>query len=534
MDNGEKKTTLKIINFRHPVTEKPIDLDVLLAEHFGITKENIKSVSILRRSIDSRQARIDFVYTLSAVIEVDESVLNKILLRKDVMLYNKKEFIQPAGLSALKSRPVIAGCGPAGLFAAITLVERGIKPILFERGERISHRIVTVDNFWKKGELKPDSNTCFGEGGAGTFSDGKLTTRIKSPLKEKVLKVLVEAGAEEDILYISKPHLGTDRLRKIIPCIVEQLKHNGVEFFFNTSVSEIKIEQGCISGVFAGKEFIKTDNFFLAAGHSARDIFSLLNNKGINLEPKGFAVGMRIEHPQEYIDKIRLKKQAVKQEYARADYFISYKDKASSRGVYTFCMCPGGFVIGCSSSYGELCVNGMSTYARNSPWANSAVVVTVGADDLSGKSVLKGIEFQQQLEKNAFRIGGGNYFAPVQRALEFISKEKKQIHYDSVRCSYRPGTVYSDLRSLLPEFLYQPLLRGLKHFDLKMPGFIEEGILIGVETRTSSPVRIIRDNKNFHTPGLRGLIPIGEGSGYAGGIVSSAVDGIRAAMQFDL
>lgn len=532
MAKEKKKETIRIINVRHPAN-KTADLKTLVGKSLGLSGDAIENVSILRRSTDARQERIDFVYTLSASVEVGKAVLDKILQRKDVEVYSEKEIKKPFKTTDLKTRPVIVGCGPAGLFTAITLVERGARPIVIERGQRIKQRVKTVESFWNDGKLDPESNTLFGEGGAGTFSDGKLTTRIKSRLKEKVFKEFVKAGADDEIVYLSKPHLGTDRLREIIPHIVEDLQQRGVEFLFNTPVSDIKIEREHVKGIVAGRDFIKTEHIFLATGHSARDIYRLLNKKGVRLEPKGFAVGLRIEHPQEFIDKTQLGTRAGTKQIGPAEYFLSYKDKDSGRGVYTFCMCPGGYVIGCSSSYGQLCTNGMSTYRRNSPWANAAVVVTVRPDDFSGASVLKGIEFQGQLEKNAFIMGGKNYFAPVQHATDFVKGKKEQLTGKGFACSYRPGTIHSDLRNLLPEFITEPLRRGLRQFEQKMPGFIDEGLLIGIETKTSSPVRIVRNLKNFNVPGVKGLIPVGEGSGYAGGIVSSAVDGIQAAMQFD-
>lgn len=534
MAQKKEKALIKIINLRQPVTRQISDLKDLPARLLGLDKDDIHEVDILRRSTDARQAKINYVFTLSAVIEVQRDVLLKILERKDVEIYEEKKITAPSKISVRLTRPVIVGCGPAGLFTAITLAERGIHPVVVERGERIAQRVKRVDSFWKKMKLDPESNTFFGEGGAGTFSDGKLTTRIKTPLKEKVLKELVKAGADGEILYLHKPHLGTDRLRRIIPRIVEELEKKGVKFLFNTTVRDIKIEGKQVKGLIAGNDLIKSEYVFLASGHSARDVYRLLFEKGVRLEPKGFAVGLRIEHPQELINRMQTGKWDGNQQTGPADYFFSYKDKISSRGVYTFCMCPGGSVIACSSSEGELCTNGMSTYSRRSSLANAAVVVTVGPDDFSGQDVLEGIEFQRLLEKAAFHMGGGNFFAPVQLPAHFLSEDSKYSDPKEKSCSYLPGVTPADLRMLLPEFIRGPLGRGLRHFEKKMPGFIAEGLLVGVETRTSSPVKILRNQKNFHAVGIRGLIPVGEGSGYAGGIVSSAVDGIRAAMQFDL
>jgi len=531
MVETKEKATIKIINFRYPVDEKE-KIRVMLARDLSIPEDCIVNVSILRRSLDARQQRLDFVSTLALEFIADKEVIQRILKRQNIERYTKKEYPVPRKISPLTSAPVIVGCGPAGLFAAITLVERGVKPIVIERGERIIDRVSTVAKFWKHGKLNPESNTLFGDGGAGTISDGKLTTRIKTPLREKVLREFVNAGADSEIIYDSKPHLGTDRLRKIVPRIVDGLKKNGVQFLFNTPVTDILIKNSRITGVRAGMDHIGTDNLFMACGHSARDLYEILMDKGAALEPKSFAVGLRVEHPQEFINQKRLGSWAGNSELGAADYFFSYKDSESGRGVYTFCMCPGGFIIGCPSSSGELCVNGMSILDRNSRWGNAAVVVTVRPEDFFGESPMKGILFQKELEKKAFLLGGDRFFAPLQQTADFVGYSKKNLD-ENILSSYRPGTVSADLRKHLPEFITGPLSRGLRYFDQKMPGFIDEGILVGVETRTSSPLRILRNKNNFHSINISGLIPIGEGSGYTGGIISSAVDGIRAALQFD-
>ena len=528
MAEKKEKIILRITNLRHPANFQ-IEMKDLVAKEIDLLKKDILKISILRKSTDARQKRTDFVYTVSVTAQLPKSILEKILQKKNVELHRKKSAEKLLTITGLKTRPVIVGCGPAGIFAAITLVERGIAPIVIERGERIDDRVKSVAHFWKKGVLNPESNTLFGEGGAGTFSDGKLTTRIKTPLKEKVLKEFIKAGADEEILYLSKPHLGTDRIRQIVSRIVEELKSRGVEFIFNTPVTDIITDGDCVTGVTAGNSFIRSDNVFLATGHSARSIYDLLLTKRARIEPKGFAVGLRIEHPQEFIDKMQGGNTDTP-----AEYFFSCKDKQENRGVYTFCMCPGGSVIGCSSSSGELCTNGMSTSSRSSGMANSAIVVTVRPGDFPSGDALGGINFQRQLERVAFKMGGGGFFAPIQRASDFIAQKTEFVPDRGFEYSYLPGTKSANLCELLPDFISGPLRRGLEYFDKKTPGFIEEGGLIGVETRTSSPVRILRNPKNFHTLGLRGLLPVGEGSGYAGGIVSSATDAIMGAMRFNM
>jgi uncharacterized protein len=526
----KEKISIKLVNIRHPFHEVP-DLAVLVRNILGAETVDLLRVRILRCSIDSRQERIDLVYTLLVELAAPGHVIKEIFRISDVEPYQEPQEPAPVKITGLKNRPIIIGSGPAGLFAALTLIERGVKPFLIERGARMAQRVRDVDEFWKSGKLGAESNVLFGEGGAGTFSDGKLTTRIKSPLKDKVLGALVRFGAPEEILYLNKPHLGTDQIRRIISRVVEHLEQRGVEFLFNTRIQEIIVENNRIRGVHAGGGFIATETVFLATGHSSRDIYHLLENSGALLEAKGFAVGLRIEHPQEFINQQQWGKWAGTPGLDAADYFLSYKDSRSGRGVYSFCMCPGGYVIACSSQQGELLTNGMSAYQRDSSWANAALVVTVGPDDFSSLQPLAGIELQRQLEEKAFIAGGKNFMIPAQTAREFVGGGKGAQAVQA--CSCLPGAVHADLGKLLPDFLHEPLKRALIYFDKKMPGFIDEGMLFGVESRTSSPVRIKRDPDNFHAVSVNGLIPIGEGSGYAGGIMSCAVDGIRAALCFD-
>lgn len=531
MAEGPERLTVRIINIRQPADRKT-GLGTLLAAALGIAETCLSDIRILRRALDARQERVDFVYTVAATVAADRAALLAMLARPGVTEHHEQALPAFLKISGLKDRPVVVGSGPAGLFAALTLIERGSPPIVIERGERIKERAVAVDLFWRQGLLNPESNALYGEGGAGTFSDGKLTTRTKSPLKEKVFKTLIEWGADPSIAFDSKPHIGTDRLQKIIPALVDELQRRGADFVFETRVSDISIEQGRVTGLTAGGKHISTGTVFLATGHSARDMYRLLHDKGVVLEPKGFAAGLRIEHPQELINKAMLGPWPPHPALGSADYFFSHKDSESGRGVYSFCMCPGGCVIGCTTSDGELCTNGMSAYGRDSGRANSAIVVTVREDDFTDQGPLGGIAFQEQLERAAFKAGGGAFFAPAQFARDFMGALPADFPEQDIHCSYSPGVTPADLRLFLPEFIYAPLQRGLATFEKKMHGFISQGVLIGVETRTSSPVRIARDKDSFHARGIRGLIPVGEGSGYAGGIVSSAVDGMQAALHF--
>jgi uncharacterized FAD-dependent dehydrogenase len=390
--------------------------------------------------------------------------------------------------------------------------------------------VAEVQAFWKHGELNPESNAVFGEGGAGAFSDGKLTARGTSPFKQRVLEELVACGADSDILFDTRAHVGTDRLRRVIPALVERLQQRGVEFRFNTRLDDIVIEQGRVRGVRIAGEQISTGLVVLAVGHSARDTVRMLAKRGMRIEPKGFAVGARIEHPQELIDRAMRRDEHTRSLYGPADYALKFADTASGRGVYSFCMCPGGLVIGCSSQPETLCVNGMSFSKRAGSRANAAIVVTIAPDDFNTRDPLGGIAFQENIERLAYAAGAIPYYAPVQRAADFISA-RPSIDLSGEDISFTPGVRPVDLAGVLPGFIVEPLRQSLAAFDKKIPGFIEQGILIGVETRTSSPVRMLRDSETFQAAGISGLVPVGEGSGYSGGIVSSAVDGLRAARR---
>jgi len=526
----KETTTLKITGLRHPVF-KPSNLKVIAARRLKVPPSAIQSLKVLRRATDARQRRVDFVYTVLVQLHVAPRQTVIMLQQPGVTRYQEHQFCAPA-LSQSMLRPIIVGCGPAGLFAALTLVERGMRPIVFEQGERISERTRRVERFWRRGTFHPLSNVLFGEGGAGTFSDGKLTTRIKSPLKEKVLTTLIAYGAPEEIAYVARPHIGTDRLRSIIPAMVDDLQHKGVDFYFSTPVTDLEIQQGRIVSVIA-HEKIPVQYVFWASGHSSRDSYRMLRMKGALFERKGFAIGLRIEHPQEFINQAIMKGKKNDPRVLPASYTLTYKDPASGRGVYSFCMCPGGKIIACADTSDGLWTNGMSTYQRQTPWANAALVVTVQPRDFMGSDPFSGIEFQTMLERQAYTFGGGGFKAPVQLAADFISDSPLINPCEHRACSYRPGITVADLRSLLPVWIRDPLQRALRAFDEKIPGFVSEGILVGIETRTSAPLRIVRDPVCFHALGIQGLIPIGEGSGYAGGIMSSAVDGIQAALAFD-
>ena len=427
--------------------------------------------------------------------------------------------------------PVVVGFGPAGMFCALILARANLKPVVLERGADVETRTADVEHFWLTGELNESSNVQFGEGGAGTFSDGKLTTlvRDRDGLGRFVLAEFVKAGAPGEILYTHKPHIGTDRLKVVVKHIREEILALGGQVHFNTCMTGIDIEDGRLAGVRAGEKYFETRRLFLGLGHSARDTFRLLADMGIAMEKKAFSVGFRIEHLQSEIDKVQYREYAGSPYLSAADYKLSATGRGR-RGVYTFCMCPGGQVVAAASQKGGVVTNGMSNFAREQKNANSAVLVSVVPDDFKGSDVLAGADFQRELEQRAFAMGGGGYQAPAQRLGDFLAG---QISTDigKVEPSYRPGVTLSDLNELFPASLCSELKDSLRVFGRRLPGFdCEDAMLTGIESRSSSPVRIIRDPETMESVSLPGLYPMGEGAGYAGGIMSAAMDGIRAAL----
>jgi uncharacterized FAD-dependent dehydrogenase len=420
---------------------------------------------------------------------------------------------------------MIVGMGPAGIFAGLRLAEYGLTPTILERGNPVSERVKDITSFWQKGVLNPESNVQFGEGGAGTFSDGKLTTRVRDLNSGYVLGKLVQFGAPREILYLAKPHIGTDRLRRVIVNIRRHLEDCGLVIRFQEKLTDMITTGDRLRSVVINDYSEELcDILLLAPGNSARDTYSMLERRGIRLEPKPFAVGVRVEHPQELINRIQYGLPGHPQLPA-ADYALTWNDSRTGRSAYSFCMCPGGVVIAAASEQGGVVTNGMSDYHRNSPCANSALVVTVGKDDFPGDSPLAGVEFQRTLEREAFIAGGSDYRAPAQNLMAFLGEKGTY----RITSTYRPGVVEADLTLLFPDYVADTLRKGIRSFDRKMRGFITaEATLTGVETRTSAPVRIIR-GEDLQSPVLRGLYPVGEGAGYAGGIMSSALDGIRAA-----
>ena len=495
-----------------------------------IIKKNIKELigqsceyTIVKESIDARKD-IVFVYTVN--VDTDKKNIRSTKKINFKYLERYQELPIEKGSIPLKNRPVVIGFGPAGIFAALELAKHGYKPIVFERGKDVYSRKQDVDNFWENGILHPESNVQFGEGGAGTFSDGKLTTRIKDKRVGKLLESLVRFGAPEDIIYTHKPHVGTDILIDVVKNIREEIVRLGGEIHFESKLSDIEVEDGRIKAIKINDKWLDAEAVILSIGHSARDTYRMLFEREVTLVPKPFAVGFRIEHPQIVIDKAQFKEHYNHPKLKAAEYHLTYTTK-SQRACYTFCMCPGGRVIASASSPNQVVVNGMSYHSRGLDNANSAVLCSITPEDM-GKDILSGINFQEQIEHKAFIMGGSNYSAPIQLVGDFLNRTSSK-ELGGVAASYKPSCTFARLDTLYPEYIYESISEAILDFGKKLKGFdMTDAVLTGVETRTSSPLRIKRDDR-LEADNLIGLYPCGEGAGYAGGIVSAAVDGIKAA-----
>ena len=518
--------------------KKDVTKDELLAEICKKNKINIKDIEdwhIVKKSIDARnKADVHYVYILDFKLK-NELKYSK---TKNVQIINETTSQNAFKIehTALSKRPVIIGAGPAGLFAAITFVENGFFPIIVEQGKSVDERQKDINSFIKTGILNTNSNIQFGEGGAGTFSDGKLTTGINSAYCKTVLETFVKFGAPEEILYTSKPHIGTDNLIHILKNIRKYIWAHGGTFLFNTKFIDFEKINNQISKVYiqdvsdSSKKIsqIETNTVILAIGHSSRDTFYKLYENGIHIEPKNFSVGVRIEHLQEMINTAQYGS-ITKLNLPPADYKLAYHNKETGRSCYTFCMCPGGTVMASSSEKNTIVTNGMSKFLRDGVNANSAVLVNVTPSDFASSNVLAGIDFQKDLEEKAFVLGGSNYFAPIQRFEDFVNNTPSD-HIGIVKPTYLPGVTLSDLNTILPDFVSSTLKEGISFFGSKLAGFDNpDSILTGVETRSSSPVRIVR-NSDFSS-NVTGLFPCGEGAGYAGGIMTAAIDGIKCAQN---
>ncbi len=509
---------IKITNIKIREDLSDDELFEKIYKKYKINKNDVTERRIIKKSIDARN-KADIFYNYSVELECKNE--NKI---KNVQIVKKEEPFKIIVNRKSSKRPVIIGAGPAGLFSALTLAQNGIKPIIIEQGKTVDERKKDVEEFQKTGKLNTLSNVQFGEGGAGTFSDGKLTSGIHNPLCKIVLKEFYNFGAPEQILYINKPHIGTDNLINIIRNMRNEIIKLGGEFLFNEKVTDFEFENSKVTAVICGKR-IETDTVILAIGHSARSTFEKLYEKGVKMEKKNFSIGVRIEHKQSMINKSQYG-EITKLKLPPAEYKMAYHGE--NRSCYTFCMCPGGTVIASSSEPETIVTNGMSVYARNGENANSAVLVNVTPNDFKGESPLEGMYFQKDLEQKAFKLGGSNYNAPIQRFEDF-ENNVKSTHIGEIKPTYKPGVTLSNLNEILPDFISKTLIEGIKYFDKSIKGFAHpDAILTGVETRSSSPVQITRnENKQSN---IKGLYPCGEGAGYAGGIMSAAVDGIKCAI----
>jgi hypothetical protein len=514
---------LRIQNLRQLPPEA--SLTALVAERLAVSAEEVLSVEVVKSSVDSRRHRPIRVYTLDVEVASPEPVLAR--FRADPQIAPApapREGFYQGPLKRLGSQPLVVGTGPAGLFATLALIEKGYRPLVIERGKPVRPRWKDVNAYWNHGRLDPESNVVFGDGGAGTFSDGKLYTRRKDPRNTHILEVLAELGRAPDILVEGRPHLGTNRLSRVLLRLHQRLTEAGVEVRFGSRLDDLDIESGRIRGAIVNGERIETDTVFLASGHSARDVYRMLHARGVVLEARPFAVGARAEHPQVLINQAQ--RGTATPDTGPADYMMAYNDEKRGRSAYTFCMCPGGEVVGAGTEDDGLTVNGMSYSNRADRFGNSAIVATVTPADFGGLGPLAGIEFQRRLEVAAYRAGGGGHVAPAQRISDFLSGHPSS---GSIETSYRRGVAASDLTALLPSPVVSVMRRGIRSFGRLMKGFDgAEGVLIGVETRTSSPVRVLRDPGTHESVNVAGLYPLGEGAGYAGGIMSSASDGLRA------
>ena len=515
---------LRIREMALSLNETEALLPAKIAAALNLRPDDIRDWKIVRKGIDARRKpEVLLVYSIEFSCDNEEKLLAEHgplnlleAVRPEVAVESRR--------CSCKPRILVAGMGPAGLFSALTLAESGALVTLVERGAPVERRLRDVKHFWAGGELDPESNIQFGEGGAGTFSDGKLSSRISHPAMRHVLHRLVEFGAPEEILWQAKPHIGSDRLRSLLINFRKHLLAIGVDIRFFSRLTGFEMHAGGISaGQINDSEMVDCDQLVLALGHSARDTYQMLSANRVALEQKPFAIGLRVEHPLELINRI----QYGMERHSRlpsADYRLAWNDPETGRGVYSFCMCPGGMVINAASEPGGIVVNGMSDFRRDAPHSNSALVVSISGADFPGTDPLAGIRLQRKWEQAAYLAGGAGWNAPAQPLLEFLSGRGGRL-----LSSCQPRVVHADLTACLPGYVSEALRKALPHFNRKMQGFIsQDATLIGVETRTSAPLRILRDQRG-ESVSHKGLFPVGEGAGYAGGIMSAAVDGIRVA-----
>ncbi len=516
---------VRVHNIKAPLETEWEELREMVRKRICCPRSACTDFRIVKQSVDARKKHVCFVYSVDLEITGEVAADGKNV----IVLKDEEESAPVPGTISLADPPVIVGSGPCGLFCALTLARMGYRPLLLERGCDVDSRTKAVQNYWEKGELNPESNIQFGEGGAGTFSDGKLTTRISDPKIMNILKDLVYFGAPEEILYRAKPHIGTDILKQVVKAVRTEIIHLGGDVRFETLVSDLEIRNGQIAGVtLSSGEQIPCQILVLALGHSARDTYEMLCRKGIAMEQKAFSVGARIEHLQSFIDKSMYGDFAGHPKLGAADYQLSYRN--GNDACYSFCMCPGGVVVAAASEPDTVVTNGMSYYARNGKNANAAICVNVSRQDFASDHPLAGVYYQRELEHRAFLLGGENGNAPAQKVCDYLNG-KATSYWQKVYPSYPLGVAMTDLSRCFSARVSHVLTDGLRMFDKKIKGFTANGaILTGVETRTSAPLRILR-GESLESISVKGLYPAGEGAGYAGGIMSAAADGIRVANQ---
>lgn len=529
---------LRLTEIRLPIEHPEGDIRAAILKRLNIADAELIRYVVFKRGVDARKKNgILFAYTLDVELHDEAAVLARFSKDPHVKITpdTSYHFVAQAP-QQLAERPVVIGMGPAGLFAGLVLAQMGFRPLILERGKAVRERTKDTWGLWRQGKLDPESNVQFGEGGAGTFSDGKLYSQVKDPrfLSRKVLDEFVKAGAPEEILYESHPHIGTFRLVGMVEKMRETITSLGGEIRFQSRVDDIAIEDGQVMGVvLSNGERIATNHLVLAIGHSARDTFEMVHKRGVYIEAKPFSIGFRIEHPQSMIDRARYGSNAGNPLLGAADYKLVHH-AANGRSVYSFCMCPGGTVVAATSEPGRVVTNGMSQYSRNERNANSGIVVGISPEDFpvdpnDPDNPLRGVELQRRWESRAFELGGGTYQAPGQLVGDFLAG-KPSTKFGEVQPSYTPGVHLTDLSTALPDYAIAAIREALPAFAKQIRGFdLADAVLTGVETRTSSPVRIKRNDDDLQSINTRGLYPSGEGAGYAGGILSAAIDGIKIA-----
>ncbi|GLO12944.1 hypothetical protein PPUJ20028_15250 [Pseudomonas putida] len=524
---------LRITELKLPLDHPDEALREAIVQRLGISDEQLLSFNLFKRSYDARKKNSEllFIYTIDLEASNEAELLAKFADDHNIGVAPDVAYKYVGHAPAdIQERPIVVGFGPCGIFAGLLLAQMGFKPIILERGKEVRQRTKDTWGLWRKSVLNPESNVQFGEGGAGTFSDGKLYSQIKDPQHHgrKVLEEFVKAGAPDEILYINKPHIGTFRLTGMVEQMRQDMIALGAEVRFQQKVTDLLVEDGQLTGVvLESGEQLHSRHVVLALGHSARDTFRMLHAKGVYMEAKPFSVGFRIEHPQTLIDKARLGKYAGHPKLGAADYKLVYHAK-NGRSVYSFCMCPGGTVVAATSEPGRVVTNGMSQYSRNERNANSGIVVGIDPERDYPGGPLAGIELQERLEAHAYVMGGSNYQAPAQLVGDFVAG-RASTALGSVEPSYKPGVTLGDLAPSLPDFAIEAIREALPAFDRQIKGYnLHDAVLTGIETRTSSPLRITR-GEDYQSLNMKGLFPAGEGAGYAGGILSAGVDGIRIA-----